>query len=109
MARRGRYDVKKGEIDATQRLYESMLQKGKEAARASALRTTNVRLIDSASVPSVPYSPDAPPQHGNRFAMGAMGGIGFVLVQEVRFQEKVRRPESRIARMCHRTWRHSVC
>jgi len=85
-----RYDVKKGEIDATQRLYESMLQKVKEAGAASALRTTNVRLIDSASVPSVPYSPNSPLNMAIGFAMGALGGIGFVLVREG--SGKVRRP-----------------
>ena len=90
MGEERRYDVKKGEIDATQRLYESMLQKVKEAGAASALRTTNVRLIDSASVPSVPYSPNAPLNMAIGFAMGALGGIGFVLVQEG--SSKVRRP-----------------
>jgi len=85
-----RYDVKKGEIDATQRLYESMLQKVKEAGAASALRTTNVRLIDSASVPSVPYSPNSPLNMAIGFAMGVLGGIGFVLVREG--SGKVRRP-----------------
>jgi len=85
-----RYDVKKGEIDATQRLYESMLQKVKEAGAASALRTTNVKLIDSASVPSVPYSPNSPLNMAIGFAMGALGGIGFVLVSEG--SGKVRRP-----------------
>jgi capsular exopolysaccharide synthesis family protein len=85
-----RYDVKKGEIDATQRLYESMLQKVKEAGAASALRTTNVRLIDSASVPSVPYSPNSPLNMAIGFAIGVLGGIGFVLVREG--SGKVRRP-----------------
>jgi capsular exopolysaccharide synthesis family protein len=82
MGEERRYDVKKGEIDATQRLYESMLQKVKEAGAASALRTTNVRLIDSASVPSVPYSPNSLLNMAIGLAMGALGGIGFVLVRE---------------------------
>src|SRR5258708_33547794 len=81
MGEERRYDVKKGEIDATQRLYESMLQKVKEAGAASALRTTNVRLIDSASVPSVPYSPNSPLNMAIGFAMGVLGGIGVVLVR----------------------------
>jgi succinoglycan biosynthesis transport protein ExoP len=85
-----RYDVKKGEIEATQRLYESMLQKVKETGAASALRTTNVRLIDSASVPSVPYSPNSRLNVAIGFAMGALGGIGFVVVREG--SGKVRRP-----------------
>ncbi len=85
-----RYDVKKGEIDTTQRLYESMLQKAKEAGAASALRTTNVRVIDSASVPSVPYRPNSPLNMAIGFALGTLGGIAFVLVREG--SGKVRRP-----------------
>jgi polysaccharide biosynthesis transport protein len=85
-----RYDVKKSEIEATQRLYESMLQKVKEAGAASALRTTNVRTIDSASVPSVPYSPNSLLNMAIGFAIGALGGVGLVLAREG--SDKVRRP-----------------
>jgi len=85
-----RYNVKKAEVDATQRLYESMLHKVKEAGAASALRTTNVRLIDSASVPSVPYSPNPTLNMAIGFAMGILGAIAFVLVREG--SGKVRRP-----------------
>jgi succinoglycan biosynthesis transport protein ExoP len=85
-----RYDVKKSETEATQRLYESMLQRVKEAGAASALRTTNVRVIDPASVPSVPYSPNSPLNMAIGFAIGALGGIGFVLLREG--SDKVRRP-----------------
>lgn len=86
-----RYDVKKGEVDATQRLYESMLQKVKEAGAAAAMRTTNIRVIDSASMPSVPYSPNPPLNMAIGFAIGTLGGIGLVLVRAGR-SEKVQRP-----------------
>jgi succinoglycan biosynthesis transport protein ExoP len=85
------YDVKKGEIDATQRLYESMLEKVKEAGAASAFRTTNVRLIDPAGVPSVPYSPKPPLNMAIGFAIGAMGGIGLALLR-AGSDNKVKRP-----------------
>jgi succinoglycan biosynthesis transport protein ExoP len=90
MEQERRYDARKGEIDATQRLYESMLQKAKEAGAASVLRTTNVRVIDPASAPSVPYSPNPPLNMAIGLAFGALGGIGLVLVQEG--SQKVRRP-----------------
>jgi polysaccharide biosynthesis transport protein len=81
MDKERRYDVEKSEIDATQRLYESMLQKVKEAGAASALRTTNVRMIDAASVPSLPYSPNFPLNMAVGFAVGSLGGIGLVLMR----------------------------
>jgi succinoglycan biosynthesis transport protein ExoP len=90
MEKERRYDARKSEIDATQRLYESMLQKVKEAGAASALRTTNVRVIDSASPPTIPYSPNPPLNMAIGLAFGALGGIGFVLVREG--SQKVRRP-----------------
>jgi len=90
MDKERRYEVEKGEIDATQRLYESMLQKVKEAGAASALRTTNVRMIDAASVPSLPYSPNFPLNMAIGFALGSLGGIGLVLMRAG--SNKVRQP-----------------
>ncbi|HTD42636.1 MAG TPA: polysaccharide biosynthesis tyrosine autokinase [Bryobacteraceae bacterium] len=90
MDKERRYEVEKSEIDATQRLYESMLQKVKEAGAASALRTTNVRMIDAASVPSLPYSPNYPLNMALGFAVGSLGGIGLVLMRAG--SRKVRQP-----------------
>src|SRR5207247_8087520 len=81
MERERNYEIKKGEIEATQRLYESMLQKAKEAGAAAALRTTNVRMIDSASKPSGPYSPNSALNMAIGLAIGALAVIGLVLVQ----------------------------
>src|SRR5579864_6353062 len=91
MDKERRYETEKSEIDATQRLYESMLQKVKEAGAATALRTTNIRMIDAASVPSVPYSPNFPLNMAIGFAIGSLGGIGLVLMREGS-NNKVRRP-----------------
>jgi polysaccharide biosynthesis transport protein len=77
-----RYETLKNEIDATQKLYDSTLEKVKTAGAASALRSTNVRMIDFASAPSVPYSPKTPLNMAIGFALGSLGGIGFVLVRE---------------------------
>src|SRR5579863_4223019 len=90
MDKERRYEVEKSEIDATLRLYESMLQKVKEAGAASALRTTNVRMIDAASVPSLPYSPNFPLNMAIGFAVGSLGGIGLVLMRAG--SRKVRQP-----------------
>ena len=85
-----RYDIKKGEIDATQKLYESMLEKTKEAGAASALRATNVRIIDVAGAPPTPYSPDPWLNMALGFATGILGGGALVLVRAG--SDKVKRP-----------------
>ena len=85
-----RYDVKKSEVEATQRLYESMLQRVKEAGAAAAMRATNIRTIDAASVPSVPYSPNFPLNMAIGFAIGTLGGAALVLLRAG--SDKVQRP-----------------
>jgi uncharacterized protein involved in exopolysaccharide biosynthesis len=90
MDKERRYEVEKSEIDATQRLYESMLQKVKEAGAASALRTTNVRMIDAASVRSSPNFPLNMATDSRRI----LGRNGLVLVREGS-NNKVRRPGDR--------------
>lgn len=52
------YNFLKREVDSTRTLYESMLQKLKEASIASALRASNIRVVDAADVPGIPYKPD---------------------------------------------------
>jgi polysaccharide biosynthesis transport protein len=66
-----RYSFLKREVDATRTLYESMLQKLKEASIASALRASNIRVVDRAEVPSAPYKPDV----RRSTMMGVIGGI----------------------------------
>jgi polysaccharide biosynthesis transport protein len=77
-----RYEMRKSQIDATERLYESMLEKVKEAGAAAALRTTNVRVIDSARVPSIPYSPNPLLNMAIGLAIGTLSAIGLVLARE---------------------------
>jgi capsular exopolysaccharide synthesis family protein len=90
MANDRQYTMLKSEIDTTQKLYETVLEKAKEAGAASALRATNVRVIDSATVPTTPYSPRVPLNLAIGFALGTLGGIGLVLAGER--SNKVRRP-----------------
>jgi len=90
MANDRQYNMLKSEIDTTQKLYETVLEKAKEAGATSSLRATNVRLIDAATVPSEPYSPKIPLNMAIGFALGTLGGLGFVLLTDR--SNKVRRP-----------------
>src|SRR5258708_12513407 len=55
-----------------------MLQKLKEASIASALNASNIRVVDPAEPPNIPYKPDVP----QRVTVGLISGIflGVVLV-----------------------------
>ena len=52
------YGILKREVDSTRTLYETMLQRMKEASVASALRASNIRVVDPADAPSIPYKPN---------------------------------------------------
>jgi polysaccharide biosynthesis transport protein len=53
------YNILKHEVDTGRQLYDSMLQRVKEASIASALRASNVRVVDAAEIPSAPYKPNS--------------------------------------------------
>jgi capsular exopolysaccharide synthesis family protein len=90
MANDRQYTMLKSEIDTTQKLYETVLEKAKEAGAASALRATNIRVIDAATPPSTPYSPRPSLNMAIGLVLGTLGGIGFVFVTER--SDRVRHP-----------------
>ena len=67
------YNILKREVDSNRQLYESMLQRVKEAGIASALRASNIRVVDPAIVPGAPYKPSL----RDNTVLGLLGGILF--------------------------------
>jgi len=76
------YDTLKRDVDSNRRLYEAMLQKVKEASLASAMRDSNVLVIDRAKPPVLPYRPNLPVNSAIGLFGGVLLGFGFVLVRE---------------------------
>lgn len=72
------YNILKREVDSNRQIYDAMLTKVKEASVASAMRASNVRVVDRARVPTVPYKP----RMSFNTALGLLGGltIGLVLI-----------------------------
>jgi capsular exopolysaccharide synthesis family protein len=72
------YGILKREVDSTRSLYETMLQRMKEASVASALRASNIRVVDPAEPPEIPYKPNVL----RYITMGLLAGIclGVTLV-----------------------------
>jgi polysaccharide biosynthesis transport protein len=76
------YSVLKRDADSNHQLYDSLLQKLKEAGIAAGLRSSNIRVVDVASVPDRPVSPHVPRNLAFGFLLGVGGGIALALVME---------------------------
>lgn len=75
------YNVFKREVETTQRLYDSVLERVKAASVASALTGANVRVIDRAQKPRRPYKPSLPLGSAMGLAAGVLAGIGVGIVR----------------------------
>jgi succinoglycan biosynthesis transport protein ExoP len=90
------YGLLKHEVDSDRALYDAMLQRVREASIASAVRTSNVRVIDPADPPAKPYKPDLLINTALGALTGLSLGLVFVSARENR-DRRVRRPgEARI-------------
>ncbi|MCL4840464.1 MAG: polysaccharide biosynthesis tyrosine autokinase [Bryobacteraceae bacterium] len=76
------YNILKREVETNRQLYESMLQRVKEAGLASALRASNVRVVDEARAPEFPYKPSLPLNAVLGLLAGGFLAIGFVVTTE---------------------------
>ena len=76
------YSILKREVDTNRQLYDSMLQKVKEAGITAAMRASNLRVVDVAERPLVPYKPN-PLRNALLGLVGGLGiGIVFVVMRE---------------------------
>src|SRR5260221_5682597 len=76
------YDTLKRDVDSNRHLYEVMLQRVKEASLASAMRDSNVMVVDRARPPLLPYRPSLPMNSAIGLCIGVLFGLGFVLVRD---------------------------
>ncbi len=76
------YNILKREVDTSRQLYETMLQKLKEASIASALRASNIRVVDAAEPAGGPYKPDVSRSCTMGLLAGLCLGIGYAVFRE---------------------------
>ena len=76
------YSLLKREVDGSRLLYESLQQKLKEASISSAMRASNIRVIDPATKPGSPYMPDSSRQSMMGVVAGLVLGVGLVVLRE---------------------------
>ena len=76
------YNIIKREAEANKQLYEGLLQKLKEAGISAGLRSSNIRLVDPAMIPSAPSRPQKARNIALAALVGLVGGIGLALLRE---------------------------
>jgi capsular exopolysaccharide synthesis family protein len=78
------YTLLKRDVDSNRQLYEGLLQKLKEAGVMTGLRSSNVRIVDPASAPTSPSSPNIPRNLVLSLALGLAGGLAMAFILESR-------------------------
>ncbi len=76
------YNILKREAEANKTLYDSLQTKLKEAQISSSLKSSNIRVVDPAMVPSTPSRPAKARNIALAFLVGLVGGIGLALLRE---------------------------
>ena len=76
------YNILKREAEANKSLYDSLQTKLKEAQISSGLKSSNIRVVDDAVVPSAPSRPARARNITLAFLVGLVGGIGLALLRE---------------------------
>ena len=87
----GHYSLLKREVDTTRQLYESMVQRVKEADLASAMKATDIHVIESARPPQTPYKPVAALNMGLGLLSGLCIGV-VIIVQRARSNTRIQEP-----------------
>lgn len=77
-----RYNILKREVDTNRQLYESMLQRVKESSIASAVRASNVRVVDAAVPPRFPYKPRVVYNAVIGLLGGLIAGAAFIIARD---------------------------
>ena len=76
------YNILKRDVDSNRQMYESTLQQVKEASIASAMRASNIRIVDPAKTPLVPYAPDMKANAVVGLLGGLFCGVVFILIHD---------------------------
>lgn len=76
------YNILQHDADSNKQLYDGLLQKLKEAGITAGLRSSNIRVVDPALVPSTPSRPQKSKNILLALLVGLVGGIGLAIFRE---------------------------
>ncbi len=86
-----RYNILKREVETNRQVYDSLLQRMKDAGVAAAIQNSNITIVDPARVPVDPYEPNVPRNLALGWLFGLGAAAGLVFVREG-FNSTLRRP-----------------
>lgn len=76
------YNALKREVESDKSLYESLLKRTKETEVTKELETTNIRIIDLATVPKAPFTPNRKRDIQMGVMLGILVGVGLAFFLE---------------------------
>ncbi len=76
------YNMLKHDADSNKELYDGLLEKLKEAGITAGLRSSNIRVVDPALVPSTPSEPRKTRDISLALLIGLVGGVGLAFLRE---------------------------
>jgi succinoglycan biosynthesis transport protein ExoP len=76
------YNILKREAEANKTLYDGLMTKFKETAISQSLRSSNIRVVDPAMIPSTPARPAKTRNVTLALLIGLVGGIGLAILRE---------------------------
>lgn len=76
------YHILEHEAESNKQLYDGLLQKLKEATITAGLRSSNIRVVDPALIPTTPSRPQKARNILLSFLIGLAGGIGLAFFRE---------------------------
>jgi polysaccharide biosynthesis transport protein len=76
------YGILQHDADATKQLYDGLQEKLKEASISAGLRSSNLRVVDPALVPTTPSAPQKTRNILLSILVGLVGGIGLAVFRE---------------------------
>ncbi len=76
------YHILQHDAESNKTLYDGLLQKLKEASITAGLRSSNIRVVDPALVPTVPSRPQKARNILLGFLVGLVGGVGLAIFRE---------------------------
>jgi polysaccharide biosynthesis transport protein len=77
-----KYSLLKAEVESERQLYDSLQQQLKQASVTSAMKTSNIRIVDAAAVATRPYKPNTSRSVIVGTLLGLFGAVGIALVRE---------------------------
>lgn len=76
------YNILRREVESNRQLYDNMLQQMKQSSIASAMRASNVRVVDPAEIPKKPFWPNFLLLGPAGLLSGLLAGITVVFLRE---------------------------